>query len=95
MRHMGNSGKIAIGAVLAALALLVLTGITLRERRAGRVPGALAAAYGPAWPRWCPAPAQTLAASGVGSILFIAFGIAFLGSGAWPYGGTGRTCARR
>ena len=31
MGHMGNNGKIAIGAFLAALALLALTGITLHE----------------------------------------------------------------
>ncbi len=31
MRHMGKSGRTAIGASLAALALLVLTGATLNE----------------------------------------------------------------
>ena len=79
MRHMGTSGKIAIGAFLAALALLVLTGITLHEWVLVWFVGAAATAYVA-----CVAEVvvrrrhKTLAASGVGSILFIAFGIAFL-----------------
>ena len=79
MRHMGNSGKIAIGAMLAALALLVLTAITLNETVGLWFMGAAALAYVA-----CVAEVvirrrhKTLAASGVGSVLFIAFGIAFL-----------------
>ena len=79
MRHMGTSGKIAIGAFLAALALLVLTGITLHETVFVWFLGASAAAYVA-----CVAEVvirrrhKTLVASGAGSILFIAFGIAFL-----------------
>jgi hypothetical protein len=79
MRHMGISGKIAIGAFLAALALLVLTGITLAEWVLVWFVGASATAYVA-----CVAEVvvrrrhKTLAASGLGSILFIAFGIAFL-----------------
>ena len=79
MRHMGNSGKIAIGAFLAALALLVLTGVTLHEAVLLWFLAASATAYVA-----CVAEVvirrrhKTLLASGVGSILFIAFGIAFL-----------------
>ncbi len=79
MRHMGISGKIAIGAFLAALALLVLTGITLAEWVLVWFVGASATAYVA-----CVAEVvvrrrhKTLAASGLGSTLFIAFGIAFL-----------------
>ncbi|WP_427004776.1 hypothetical protein [Pseudarthrobacter sp. H2] len=76
---MGNSGRIAIGAMLAALALLVLTGITLHETVFVWFLAVCAAAYVA-----CVAELlirrrhKTLAAAGLGSILFIAFGIAFL-----------------
>jgi hypothetical protein len=79
MRNMGNSGKTAIGAILAALALLVLAGITLHETVFMWFFTACAAAY-----MACVAELvvrrrhKTLAASGFGSILFIAFSIAFL-----------------
>ncbi|MET3921113.1 hypothetical protein [Arthrobacter sp. UYEF20] len=79
MRHMGNSGKTAIGAFLAALALLVLTGVTLHETVLVWFLAASTAAYVA-----CVAEVvvrrrhRTLVASGIGSILFIAFGIAFL-----------------
>src|SRR5215210_134847 len=79
MRNMGNSGKTAIGAILAALALLVLTGITLHETVFMWFLTACAAAYVA-----CVAELvirrrhKTLAATGFGSILFVAFGIAFL-----------------
>lgn len=79
MGHMGNSGKIAIAAFLAALALLALTGITLHETVFLWFLAAAAAAYVA-----CVAEVvirgrhRTLAASGIGSILFIGFGIAFL-----------------
>lgn len=79
MRHMGKSGKTAIGAALAALALLVLAGATMHETVALWFLAAAALAYVA-----CVAEVivrrrhKTLLASGVGSILFIAFGIAFL-----------------
>lgn len=79
MRHMGNSGRIAIGAFLAALALLVLTGVTLHETVALWFLAASVAAYVA-----CVSEVvvrrrhKTLVASGIGSVLFIAFGIAFL-----------------
>ena len=79
MGHMGNSGKFAIGAFLAALALLALTGITLHETVFLWFLAASAAAYVA-----CVSEVvirrrhRTLAASGIGSILFIAFGISFL-----------------
>src|SRR6476661_7481605 len=79
MRHMGKSGRTAIGASLAALALLVLTGATLNETVGLWFLAACALAYVA-----CVAEVvirrrhKTLLASGAGSILFIAFGIAFL-----------------
>ncbi|WP_160667872.1 hypothetical protein [Pseudarthrobacter sp. ATCC 49987] len=79
MGHMGISGKFAIGAFLAALALLALTGITLHETVFLWFLAASAAAYVA-----CVSEVvirrrhRTLAASGIGSILFIAFGISFL-----------------
>jgi hypothetical protein len=79
MRHMGNSGRIAIGAFLAAVALLVLTGVTLHESVFVWFLAASAAAYVA-----CVAEVvirrrhKTLVASGIGSMLFLAFGIAFL-----------------
>lgn len=79
MRHMGNSGRIAIAAFLATAALFVLTGITLHEAVLMWSLAAAATAYVA-----CVAEVvirrrhKTLAASGVGTILFIAFGIAFL-----------------
>ncbi|WP_208751234.1 hypothetical protein [Arthrobacter sp. PM3] len=79
MRHMGISGKIAIGAFIAALALLVLTLMTLNETVflwfAGASATAHVACVGEVVVR---RRHKTLAASGLGSILFIAFGIAFL-----------------
>ncbi|MDR7083723.1 hypothetical protein J2X01_003018 [Arthrobacter ginsengisoli] len=79
MGHMGNSGRIAIGAFLAALALLALTGITLHGTVFLWFLAASAAAYVA-----CVSEVvirrrhRTLVASGIGSILFIAFSIAFL-----------------
>lgn len=79
MGHMGNSGKFAMGAFLAALALLALTGVTLHGTVFLWFLAASAAAYVA-----CVSEVvirrrhRTLAASGVGSILFIAFSIAFL-----------------
>lgn len=79
MGHMSNSGKFAIGAFLAALALLALTGITLHETVFLWFLAAAGAAYVA-----CVSEVvirrrhRTLAASGIGTILFIAFGMAFL-----------------
>lgn len=79
MGHMGNNARIAIGAFLAALALLALAAITLHETVFLWFAAACAAAYAA-----CVSEViirrrhRTLAASGIGSILFIAFGIAFL-----------------
>ena len=79
MGHMGNNAKIAIGACLAALALLALAGITLHETVFLWFLAACAAAYVA-----CVSEViirrrhRTLAASGIGSILFIASSIAFL-----------------
>ncbi|MDP9982776.1 hypothetical protein J2W14_002168 [Pseudarthrobacter oxydans] len=76
---MGNNTKIAIAAFFAALALLALAGITLHETVFLWFLAACAAAYVA-----CVSEViirrrhRTLAASGIGSILFIAFGIAFL-----------------
>jgi hypothetical protein len=79
MRHMGNSGRIAIGAFLTAVVLLVLTGVTLHEAVLMWFLAASAAAYVA-----CVSEVvirrrhKTLVASGAGTILFIAFGVAFL-----------------
>lgn len=79
MGHMGNNTKIAIAAFFAALALLALAGITLHETVFLWFLAACAAAYVA-----CVSEViirrrhRTLAASGIGSILFIAFSIAFL-----------------
>ena len=79
MGHMGNNTKIAIGAFFAALALLALAGITLHETVFLWFLAACAAAY-----IACVSEViirrrhRTLVASGIGSILFIAFSIAFL-----------------
>jgi hypothetical protein len=79
MGHMGNNTKIAIAAFFAALALLALAGITLHETVFLWFLAACAVAYVA-----CVSEViirrrhRTLAASGIGSILFIAFSIAFL-----------------
>jgi len=79
MRHMGKSGKTAIWASLAALALLVLAGVTLHETVGLWFLAACAVAYVAAAAEVLVRRRyKTLLASGVGSILFIAFGIAFL-----------------
>lgn len=79
MHHMGNSGKTAIGASLAALALLALTGVTLHETVGLWFLAASAVAYVASVAEVLVRRRyKTLLASGVGSILFIAFGIAFL-----------------
>lgn len=79
MGHTGNNTKIAVGAFFAALGLLALAGITLHETVFLWFLAACAVAYVA-----CVSEVivrrrhRTLAASGIGSILFIAFGIAFL-----------------
>jgi hypothetical protein len=79
MRHMGNSGKIAIGAFLAALALLVLTGVTLHAAVLLCFLAASAVAYVACVTELVLRRRhRTLVASGIGSVFFIAFGIAFL-----------------
>jgi hypothetical protein len=79
MRHMGSSVKIAIGAFLAALALLVLTGVTLHATVLLWFLAASAVAYVACVTELVLRRRhRTLAASGIGSVLFIAFGIAFL-----------------
>lgn len=79
MGHTGNNTRIAIGAFVAAMGLLALAGITLHETVFLWFLAACATAYVA-----CVSEViirrrhRTLAASGVGSILFIAFSIAFL-----------------
>jgi hypothetical protein len=79
MRLMGNSGKTAIGAFLAAAALLVLTGVTLHQAVLMCFLAAAATAYVASVAEVVNRRRhKTLAASGVGTMLSIAFGIAFL-----------------
>lgn len=79
MRHMGNSGRIAIVAAIAAAGLLVLTAITLEESVLFTFLGALAVGY-LACVVQVVARGRNLAllAGGVGTSLFIGFAIAFL-----------------
>lgn len=79
MRHMGNSGKFALIAAVAALGMLVLTAITLEEAVMVTFLGLVALAY-------IAAVAEVLArgrhfalvATAVGSSLTIAFSLAFV-----------------
>ena len=79
MRHMGNSGKTAIGAYCAAAGLLVLTAVTLEEAALVALLGAVAVGYvatvAEAFARH---RYLALLAGGVGTSLFIGCGIAFL-----------------
>ncbi len=79
MRHMGNSGRLAIVAAFAAAGLLVLTAITLEEAALFAFLGTLAAGY-LACVVQVVARGRNLAllAGGVGTSLFIGFAIAFL-----------------
>lgn len=79
MRHMGNSGRIAIAATIAAAGLLVLTAITLEESVLFTFLGAVGIAY-LACVVQVVARGRNLAllAGGVGTSLFIGFTIAFL-----------------
>ena len=79
MGHMGNSGRLAIVAAIAAAGLLVLTAITLEEAVMYAFLGAVAVGY-------LACVVQVVArrrnvallAGGVGTSLFIGFAIAFL-----------------
>lgn len=79
MRHMGNSGKLALIAAVAALGMLVLTAITLEEAVMVTFLGLVALAY-------VSAVAEVLArgrrlallATGAGTSVTVAFGLAFL-----------------
>lgn len=79
MSHMGNSGKIAIGAVFAALGTLALTAVTLEEAALFAFLGAVAVGYvasvAEAFSR---RRYLALLAGGVGTSLFIGCSIAFL-----------------
>jgi hypothetical protein len=79
MRHMGNSGKTAIGAFAAAAGLLVLTAVTLEEAALAAFLGALAVGYvasvAEAFARH---RYLALLAGGAGTSLFIGCSIAFL-----------------
>lgn len=79
MRHMGNSGRVAIVAAFAAAVLLVLTAITLEESVLFTFLGAVAVGY-LASVIQVVARGRNLAllAGGVGTSLFIGFAIAFL-----------------
>lgn len=79
MRHMGNSGKLAIVAAFAAAGLLVLTATTLEEAALYAFLGAVAVGY-LASVIQVVARGRNLAllAGGVGTSLFIGFAIAFL-----------------
>ena len=79
MRHMGNSGKTAIGAFAAAAGLLVLTSVTLEEAVLVAFLGAVAVGYvaslAEAFARH---RYLALLAGGAGTSLFIGCSIAFL-----------------
>ncbi len=79
MRHMGNSGKIALIAAVAALGMLVLTAITLEEAVMVSFLGLVALAYlaavGEVFIR---GRRFVLVATGIGSSLTVAFSLAFL-----------------
>ena len=79
MRHMGNSGKTAIGAFAAAAGLLVLTAVTLEEAALVAFMGVLAVGYvasvAEAFARH---RYLALLAGGAGTSLFIGCSIAFL-----------------
>lgn len=79
MRHMGNSGKIAIAAALAALGMLVLTAITLEESVMFTFLGLVAVAYVAAVSEvFARGRHLAVLAGGAGTSLTIGFSIAFL-----------------
>lgn len=88
MRHMGNSGKFALIAAVAALGMLVLTAITLEEAVMVTFLGLVALAY-------VAAVAEVLArrrhfalvATAAGSSLTIAFSLAFVSTWELAFAG--------
>lgn len=79
MRHMGNSGKFAVIAAVAALGMLVLTAITLEEAVMVTFLGLLALAYVSAVAEVLVRRRRlALLATGAGTSLTIAFSLAFL-----------------
>jgi hypothetical protein len=79
MRHMGISGKIAIGAGCAALGMLVLTAISLEESVMFTFLGLAAIAYVAAVSElFVRVRHFAVAAAGVGSSLTVAFSLAFV-----------------
>lgn len=79
MRHMGNSGKFAVIAAVAALGMLVLTAITLEEAVMVTFLGLLALAYVSAVAEVLVRGRRlALLATGAGTSLTIAFSLAFL-----------------
>jgi hypothetical protein len=79
MRHMGNSGKTAIGAFAAAAGLLVLTAYTLEEVALVAFLGALAVGYvASVAEAFARRRYLALLAGGAGTSLFIGCTIAFL-----------------
>jgi hypothetical protein len=79
MRHMGNSGKTAIGAFAAAAGLLVLTAVTLEEAALLAFLGALAVGYlASVAEAFARRRYLALLAGGAGTSLFIGCSIAFL-----------------
>lgn len=88
MRHMGISGKIAIGAAGAALGMLVLTAISLEESVMFTFLGLAAIAYVAAVSElFIRARHVAMAAAGVGSSLTIAFSLAFVSTWELAFAG--------
>ncbi|MEE2570461.1 hypothetical protein V1638_13805 [Pseudarthrobacter sp. J64] len=76
---MGNSGKIAVGAALAAACLVVLTVFTLNEPVLFTLAGALALTYSASvWSLFTRGRYLAVVLGAVGSSLALAFAIAFL-----------------
>lgn len=79
MRHMGNSGKFALIAAVAALGMLVLTAITLEETVLVTFLGLVALAYVAAVAEVLVRGRRlALLATGAGTSLTIAFSLAFI-----------------
>lgn len=79
MSHMGNSGKIAVGAFFAALGMLVLTAITLEEAVLVAFLGLVAVGYvASVAEAFARRRYLALLAGGAGTSLFIGCSIAFL-----------------
>lgn len=79
MRHMGNSGKLAVVSACVALGLLVLTAITLEEAVMFTFLGVVAVGYLASITEvFARRRYLALVAGAVGSSLFVGFGMAFL-----------------